>query len=214
MTVDPFRMARLVLQLRQEGVTDASVLATIETVDRAAFCDTDTARALAADDTVLPIGCGQVMLRLAATAHLLQALAIPPDRAGRVLLAGAGNGYTAALLVAAGAQVVAVERFRTLAEGARARLAALGIAGVEVVHGDALAGDPPGDAFERIVLTGSVTAVPPALLGRLVPEGLMVGPLETGRRRSLVVWRADGTSCASPFPYDAPALQPGLAALL
>ena len=44
---DPFRAARLVLRLRQEGVTDDGVLRAMETVDRGAFVDDPALKDLA-----------------------------------------------------------------------------------------------------------------------------------------------------------------------
>ena len=58
LTVDPFRAARLVLRLRQEGVTDDAVLGAMETIDRGAFVDDPELKQLAFADCALPIPCG------------------------------------------------------------------------------------------------------------------------------------------------------------
>ena len=89
---------RLLFALRSKGVTDKRVLTAMETIDRAAFVDDPELAPLAFEDAMLPIPCGQVILRPAATGHLLQALALPEDGSARVLLVGFGSGYTAALL--------------------------------------------------------------------------------------------------------------------
>lgn len=58
-------------------MTDPDVLAAMETIERAAFVDDPALEALAFEDAMLPIPCGQVMLRPSATAHLIQAMALP-----------------------------------------------------------------------------------------------------------------------------------------
>lgn len=174
---DPFRAARLLLHLRQEGVTDPLVLAAMETIGRAAFVDAPGLEALAFEDAMLPIPCGQVMLRPSATGHLLQAMGLRREGDARVLLAGFGSGYMAALLSQLAGHVFAVERFRRLTEEGRARMARLGISNVSISHGDGLEGWAEQGPFDAIVLAGAVEAVPEGLTAQLVREGRLIVPL-------------------------------------
>ena len=64
-----------------------------------------------------------------------------------MLEVGTGSGYQAAVLSRLAREVVSIERYRTLAEQARARLAALGYDNVEVVAGDGFAGVPAQGAL-------------------------------------------------------------------
>ncbi|MFN4184365.1 MAG: protein-L-isoaspartate O-methyltransferase family protein [Hyphomonas sp.] len=174
---DPFRAARLLLSLRQEGVTDPSVLAAMETIGRAAFVDDPGLEALAFEDALLPIPCGQVMLRPSATGHLIQAMGLKRGREGRVLLIGFGSGYMAALLSQLAAHVCAVERFRRLTEEGRARLTRLGISNVSLSHADGLNGWAERGPFDAIVLAGAVLAVPAGLTSQLARGGVLVAPI-------------------------------------
>lgn len=171
---DPFRAARLVLHLRQEGVTDPDVLAAMETIDRAAFVETPGAARLAFEDAMLPIPCGQVMLRPSVTGQLIQAMRLKPGWEGRVLLIGFGSGYMAALLAELAGHVHAVERFRRLTEEGRARLARLGISNVTPRHDDGLAGWPEQGPYDAVVLAGAVREVPEGLTAQLKPDGVLV----------------------------------------
>ena len=174
---DPFRAARLLLHLRQEGVTDPLVLAAMETIGRAAFADAPGLEALAFEDAMLPIPCGQVMLRPSAAGHLLQAMGLKREQAARVLLVGFGSGYLAALLSQLAGHVFAVERFWRLTEEGRARMARLGISNVSISHGDGLEGWAEQGPFDAIVLAGAVEAVPEGLTAQLVREGRLIVPL-------------------------------------
>ena len=95
----------------------------------------------------------------------------------RVLEVGTGSGYQAAVLSRLAREVVSIERYRTLAEQARARLAALGYDNVEVVVGDGLAGVPGRAPYDRIVVTAAAEEVPQALIDQLADDGVMVLPL-------------------------------------
>ena len=74
-------------------------------------------------------------------------------------------------------EVVSVERYRTLAEAASARLTALGYENVKVQVADGLAGVPEGAPYDRIIITAAAEAIPETLIGQLADGGVMVLPL-------------------------------------
>ena len=180
---DPQRSARLVLMLRRQGITDDSVLSAIEVVDRAAFV-ADSFKEMAAENTTLPIPCGQAIPRPLVTARLLNELQLLPGDAQRILLIGAGSGYTATLLAQIGQHVCAIERYHTLAEAAHERLGALGVPNVEIFHGDGLEGLEAQGPFDRILLGGAVNTIPATLIAQLKSDGQLSGVVlgEKGQR--------------------------------
>jgi protein-L-isoaspartate(D-aspartate) O-methyltransferase len=201
---DPFRAARLVLHLRQEGITDDAVLKAMETIDRGAFVDGPGLHKLAFEDCVLPIPCGQIVPRPAVTGQLLQALQIRQVREARILLVGVGSGYTAALAAQLGADVFAMDRYRRLCDAARRRMLDLGLGNVAVRHGDGLFGWPERGPYDRILLTGAIEDVPDALLQQLVKGGVLIAPIQTAGAQHLLRVGADGTqerlAIARPLP--------------
>ncbi len=201
---DPFRAARLVLHLRQEGITDDGVLKAMETIDRGAFVDTPGLDRLAFEDCVLPIPCGQIVPRPAVTGQLLQALQIKQVREARILLIGVGSGYTAALAAQLGADVFAMDRFRRLCDAARRRMLDLGLGNVAVRHGDGLTGWPERGPYDRILLAGAVDEVPDVLMQQLAKDGVLIAPLQTADSQVLLRLSADGTqqrlAIAHPLP--------------
>jgi protein-L-isoaspartate(D-aspartate) O-methyltransferase len=102
-------------------------------------------------------------------------LAVRPH--DRVLEIGTGSGYQAAILSRLAREVVSIERYRTLAERAREKLAALGFANVEVLVGDGLAGVPGRAPFDRVIVTAAADHIPDALVEQLAEGGIMVLPL-------------------------------------
>jgi protein-L-isoaspartate(D-aspartate) O-methyltransferase len=211
---DPFRAARLVLHLRQEGVTDDGVVKAMETIDRGAFVDGGELAALAFEDCVLPLGCGQFIPRPGVTGQLLQALQIRRPREGRLLIVGAGSGYTAALAAQLCADVFAVERFRTLADLARARMIKLGLGTVSVRHEDGLFGWPERGPFDRILLTGAVDEVPEVLLGQLARGGILVTPVNKPSGQVIIRMRPDRSEQRLPMTHPLPPLTEGRALAL
>jgi protein-L-isoaspartate(D-aspartate) O-methyltransferase len=94
-----------------------------------------------------------------------------------VLEIGTGSGYQAAVLSRLCRQVLTIERFRTLADSARARLKSLGCDNVEVMLGDGF--DVPASAgnFDRIIVTAAMERIPERLTQRLEPGGILIAPV-------------------------------------
>jgi len=165
---------QFLLGLRKRGISDAAVLRGMDEVPREHFVDKpfmDSAYA----DQALPIACGQTISQPYVVAYMTEQLGVQTDH--RVLEVGTGSGYQAAVLSRLAREVVSVERYRTLAEAARARLATLGYANVDVRLGDGLAGVADGAPFDRIMVTAAAEVVPDALVQQLAPDGVMVLPL-------------------------------------
>jgi protein-L-isoaspartate(D-aspartate) O-methyltransferase len=168
MNVEQARFNMIEQQIRPWDVLDQSVLTLLATVRREDFVP-PAYRALAFVDTEVPLGHGQVMLAPKVDARLLQELAV--QRHETVLEVGSGSGYMAALLGHNAQQVLTMEIRPALATFARDNLRKSGARNVWVREGDGSQGLPAEAPFDVIVLSGSVAAVPPALLDQLKPGG-------------------------------------------
>lgn len=210
---DPFRAARLILTLRREGVTDGAVLRAVETVPRTAFIEPELTD-LAYEDCVLPIGCGQTLERPSVVGAMLQALRLGDIPDGRLLIIGAGSGYTAALAAGLCGEVFATERYRRLTERAMRNLKSVAIDKVSIRHSDGLLGWPERGPFDRILLTGEVEAVPGDLLKQLYPDGLCVAPVAEEGTSRLVSYGADGNRVSAVSTVFHTPLQAGVSKAL
>jgi protein-L-isoaspartate(D-aspartate) O-methyltransferase len=136
-------------------------------------------------DRAMPIACGQSISQPYVVAYMTEQLRVGPQH--YVLEVGTGSGYQAAVLSRLVKKVTGIERYRTLAQTARARLASLGYDNVEVIVGDGLAGAPDRAPFDRIIVTAAAEQVPEALLAQLADGGTMILPLGPhGAHQSLV----------------------------
>jgi protein-L-isoaspartate(D-aspartate) O-methyltransferase len=162
------------LTLRRRGISNQAVLRAMDEVPREQFVEPDFSGTAYADQA-LPIACGQTISQPYVVAYMTEQLGIRPDH--RVLEVGTGSGYQAAVLSRLAREVVSIERYRTLADKARKRLAALGYDNVEVVVGDGFAGVPARAPFERIIVTAAAATLPQTLIDQLADDGVMVLPL-------------------------------------
>jgi protein-L-isoaspartate(D-aspartate) O-methyltransferase len=162
------------LALRRRGISDQAVLRAIDEVPREQFVESGFAdRAYA--DQALPIACGQTISQPYVVAYMTEQLGLKPHH--RVLEIGTGSGYQAAVLSWLAREVVSIERYRTLAETARERLATLGYDNVKVVVGDGFIGEPSRAPYDRIIVTAAAENIPQTLLDQLAEGGVMLLPL-------------------------------------
>jgi protein-L-isoaspartate(D-aspartate) O-methyltransferase len=175
-TPDQDRIGRMefLLGLRRRGIGDQAVLRAMDEVPREHFVESSHLDAAYADQA-LPIACGQTISQPYVVAYMTEQLAIRPHH--RILEVGTGSGYQAAVLSRLAREVFSIERYRTLAEAARTRLATLGFANVEVVAGDGFAGVPARAPYDRIMVTAAAEQIPEILLEQLVEGGIMLLPL-------------------------------------
>ena len=162
------------LTLRRRGISDQAVLRTMEEIPREAFVE-EGDREDAYRDSALGIACGQTISQPFVVAYMTEQLQLQKQH--RVLEIGTGSGYQAAILSRLAGQVLTIERFRTLADAARARLVALGCDNVEVMFGDGFDIPPGAGQFDRIIVTAAMEQIPQSLIERLEPGGILIAPV-------------------------------------
>jgi protein-L-isoaspartate(D-aspartate) O-methyltransferase len=162
------------LSLRRRGISDRNVLRAMDTVPREEFVLPEFAAAAYADQA-MPIACGQTISQPYVVAYMTEQLDVKRDH--RVLEVGTGSGYQAAILSRLAGEVYSIERYRTLADKARAALKKLGYDNVTVVAGDGFKGIPEHAPYQRIIVTAAAEQVPEALIDQLADGGVMVLPL-------------------------------------
>jgi protein-L-isoaspartate(D-aspartate) O-methyltransferase len=171
MNIEQARFNMIEQQIRPWEVLDQGVLSLLSQVRREDFVP-PAYRALAFVDTEVPLPDGQFMLPPRVEARLLQELRLLPHE--HVLEVGAGSGFMAALMAHQAQRVTTLETRPALAAMARANLQRAGIANAEVLQADGVAGLPAKAPFDAIVLSGSVAAVPAALLAQLKVGGRLL----------------------------------------
>ncbi|CAN5893560.1 hypothetical protein BH11MYX3_BH11MYX3_11980 [soil metagenome] len=170
--------------LEARGVEDRCVLAAMTVVAREPFvARNDLSDAYA--DRPQSIGHGQTISQPYVTALMLQALKLQGSE--RVLEIGTGSGYATAVLTQLACHVYSMERDRSLEIAARARLAALGYDGIDLVCRDGSPGWPENAPYDAILVTAAGPNIPRALIDQLVAGGRLVMPVGTRDSQRLVL---------------------------
>lgn len=184
------RKIRLVMRLRQAGISDTGVLSAIERIPREAFVPASF-QDRAYEDCALPIGQGQTLSQPQVVARMTQALQL--DRRLKVLEIGTGSGYQAAILSRLCRRLYTVERHRVLADEAERRFRALRLHNITARVGDGALGWPEQAPFARIIVTAAAAGIPGTLVDQLADGGFMVLPVgRPGAEQVLLRLQRDG----------------------
>lgn len=183
MSVSTQAKIRLIMHLRQAGITDSSVLNAIEMTPREAFVP-PSFHDQAYEDTALPIGLGQTISQPYIVAYMTQALEL--DSRMTVLEIGTGSGYQTSVLAKLCRRVYSIERHRPLLELAQKHFDVLKLRNVTAIAGDGMRGWPEPNEFDRIIVTAAAAEPPLALLDQLKVGGIMIIPVgDQGKPQAL-----------------------------
>jgi len=184
------QLAKLILGLRSQGVTDPAVLTALEKTPRDLFTP-DLFKDRSWEDSALPIACGQTISQPYIVGLMTQALTLEPR--ARVLEIGTGSGYQTSVLARLARLVYTVERYRTLLREAETRFKTLQLTNVITKFGDGFKGWPEQAPFDRILVTAAAPSEPKTLLSQLKPAGVLVAPVGKGPVQKLCRYAGDGT---------------------
>jgi protein-L-isoaspartate(D-aspartate) O-methyltransferase len=172
--LDPARLMRFVLEMRQAGITDARILSALERTPRTHYAPAHL-EGLALDDVGLPLAHGQTMTKPSVVARMVAAL--DPQAGDLVLEVGTGSGFQAAVLSNLAHKVVTLERWRDLAADARGRFGTARLMRTFAHVADGLEGWPEDAPYDRIIVNAALGDFPLALLDQLKTGGVIVAPL-------------------------------------
>ena len=187
------REAMVESQLRPQGVTDPAVLEAMRRVPREKYLPAHT-RPLAYVDRAVAIGPGRFLAAPAVLGQLLTQMM--PESGQRALVAGAGTGYSAAILSAMGLKVVAVESDADLAAAARDNK-------VKIVEGPLEEGHAAGAPYDQILIDGAVEYIPDAIVDQLADVGRLGTAIVDRGITRLVVGRKAGNAFGTLSVGDA-----------
>ena len=195
------RKIRLIMELRQHGITDQAVLSAIERVPRDAFIP-ESFRDQAYENTALPIGNGQTISQPAVVGFMTQSIEL--NSRMKILEIGTGCGYQAAVLARLCRRVYSIERFLELTREANARFQNLRIHNVTTKWGDGYKGWPEQGLFDRIILTAATSEVPSDLFDQMAQNSILIAPIiNTNGEQTLVKYfRKNGGNWNSKKLWD------------
>jgi protein-L-isoaspartate(D-aspartate) O-methyltransferase len=179
---------KLVVELRQKGISDDEVLRAIDTVPRHLFMD-PAFLSHAYVDKAFPITSGQTISQPYTVA--VQTSLLRVKKRAKILEIGTGSGYQAAILAEMGAKVYTIERFRELFIKAQRIFTSLGYT-ADFFYGDGYDGKPQYGPFDGIIITAAALEVPEVLLYQLKSGGRLVVPLGNSNSQVMTVVERTG----------------------
>lgn len=189
--VEQARKIRLIMHLRNMGITDTAVLAAMEKVPREEFVPAAMADQ-AYEDIALPIGRGQTISQPYVVAAMTQALQLG-DKKEKVLEIGTGSGYQTCVLAHLCRRVYSVERHKPLLALAEKMFDRLKLRNITAIAGDGMKGWPEQAPFDRIICTAAARGKPPQeMLDQLREGGILVIPVAVNEHQVLRSYKKEG----------------------
>ena len=170
---------RLLMELRRAGIGDARVLGAIEKTPREKFVP-PAFEDQAYENLALPIGQGQTVSQPYVVALMTDKLELSERH--NALEIGTGSGYQAAVLARLCRRVFSIERHRELLRDAERRFGELHLRNIVCRCGDGTKGWPEQAPYDRVIVTAAAGQVPPTLIDRLAPGGILVAPVGEDHR--------------------------------
>ena len=187
-------------QIRTNKVVDPALLAALSRLPRQIFVPAELS-GVAYVDKSLRIAPGRYLLEPLAMARLLQEATISPS--DKVLVIGAGTGYSAAVVAGLAASVAAVESDAGLADAARSNLAALAVANAVVHTGPLEQGHAASGPYDVILIDGMIAELPKEIAGQLADQGRLVTiQAQEGRTGAGMLYRKLGGSVSGRVLFD------------
>jgi protein-L-isoaspartate(D-aspartate) O-methyltransferase len=181
---------RLIQRLRDQGITNLTVLDRIRNLPRHIFMD-EALASRAYEDIALPIGFGQTISQPYIVARMTEALLDGPPLQ-QVLEVGTGCGYQTAVLAPLVERIYTIERIEGLQKRARLRLKELDIRNVRFKVGDGSIGWRTQAPFDGILVAAAPLVVPEELIAQLAVGGRLIVPAgPEGRQQLLSIERTE-----------------------
>ena len=165
---------RLLDTLREQGITDLSVLHAVDLTPRHLFVPQAIVHR-AYEDSALPIGSGQTISQPSVHARYLSELRLTGHE--RALEIGTGSGYQTVLLSHLVEQVFSVERVRELLDKAREVIRRVDARNISLLLGDGTFGWREYAPYDVILVSAAAPDVPRPLFEQLAEGGRILIPL-------------------------------------
>lgn len=163
------RKFMLTQQLKPWGVNNQRVLEQMEKIHRHEFFPPEMAE-LSYSDTELPIGHSQFCLAPKIIGRILQAINV--YERDNILELGTGSAYLTTLLASLGFHVTSVDIIKEFTDKAKSILSARRLSNFHIINGDLFNYiEDKRDAFNVVIITGSIPNILPEMLDLLSPGG-------------------------------------------
>ena len=176
------RKIRLILELRESGISDTHVLSAIEKTPREIFIP-DNFRNQAYENIALPIGDNQTISQPYIVALMTQSLEL--QKKHKVLEIGTGSGYQSSILSLLARRVYTIERIKSLLVKAETNFKELKLTNIVTKHADGNLGWKEQIPFDRIIFTAAINKISNNFFDHIDDNGIIVAPIVSSSKQIL-----------------------------
>jgi protein-L-isoaspartate(D-aspartate) O-methyltransferase len=177
---------RLILELREAGISDSKILSSIEKTPREKFIP-ESFRNQAYDNLALPIGESQTISQPFVVAKMTQLLEVKQSH--KVLEIGTGSGYQSAVLSKLVRRVYTIERIKNLLIKAENIFQELKISNIVSKYADGNLGWKEQIPFDRIIITAATSKISEEIENQITDEGIIVSPMIKDNKQIIVKYK-------------------------
>ena len=163
----------LILELKENGITDKDILAAIKKVPRELFVNKLSSQ-LAYENMPLPVECGQTISQPYVVAYMIDCLKL--KRTDKVLEIGTGTGYQTAIISYLCQKIYTIEIFDKLFHQAKLNINKLKIINVIHKHDNGINGWGEEILFDAIIISAASEEIPSKVLKNLKNYGNLIIP--------------------------------------
>ena len=177
---------RLILELRESGISDSKILSAIEKIPREKFIP-ENFRNQAYDNLALPIGDNQTISQPFVVAKMTQLLEV--ESSHKVLEVGTGSGYQSAILSKLVRRVYTIERIKNLLIKAENIFQELNISNIVSKYADGNLGWKEQIPFDRIIITAATSNISKEISSQIHEGGIIVSPMVQKNKQIIVRYK-------------------------
>ena len=177
---------RLILELRESGISDSKILSAIEKIPREKFIP-ENFRNQAYDNLALPIGDNQTISQPFIVAKMTQLLEVKATH--KVLEIGTGSGYQSAILSKLVRRVYTIERIKNLLLKSENVFKELKISNIVTKYADGNLGWKEQIPFDRIIITAATSEISKEIALQINEGGIIISPIIQKNKQIIVKYK-------------------------
>tara|TARA_Y200000002_G_scaffold264967_1_gene220085 strand:- start:284 stop:907 length:624 start_codon:yes stop_codon:yes gene_type:complete len=177
------RKIRLILELRESGISNSRVLSAIEKIPREKFIS-ENYRNQAYENIALPIENNQTISQPYVVAKMTELLDVNLNH--KVLEIGTGSGYQCAILSHLSRRVYTIERIKNLYDKSLSVFEILNLTNIVAKYDDGNKGWEEQIPFDRIIFTAATDNISDKIFSHIDNGGIIVCPIVKKNKQVIV----------------------------
>ena len=177
------RKIRLILELRESGISNSRVLSAIEKIPREKFIS-ENYRNQAYENIALPIENNQTISQPYVVAKMTELLNVNLNH--KVLEIGTGSGYQCAILSHLSRRVYTIERIKNLYDKSLSVFKVLNLTNIVAKYDDGNKGWEEQIPFDRIIFTAATDNISDKIFSHIDNGGIIVCPIVKKNKQVIV----------------------------